>query len=230
MRRERYETLELSASAALFFGSLVLNRFAGAYIDKVGETAHTSPDLLLGFLPIVDMRFLYLGGFAVFAAMAVLHTLWRERPRAAYIARNFALLIAARSALMILTPMKVPAGTLAVDGYRFYDTVGRFFTARNDLFFSLHTGIPFMGFLVFTDRAAKRACLAFSLIMAATVLLGRHHYSIDVAGAYLITYSLYRLEKRWFEAPYRSFMRGLDGALKRGEKPSFLPQDDPSSL
>src|SRR5207249_132495 len=74
-----------------------------------------------------------------------------------------------------------------------FNQVGRYFTVHNDLFFSLHTALPFLGFLAFRTRAVRWSCLAFSILLGATVLLGRNHYSVDVAAAYLITYAVFRL-------------------------------------
>ena len=194
---------ELPLSLAAFAGSFVLNYFAGMRAERIGETAHSSPDLLLGHLPFVDLRWLYLWGYAAFIVVAVLSALRYERPRLAYLARVFAIVIAARAALMVLTPMRHPEGDLPVQGDILYDAVGRYLTMRNDLFFSSHTAIPFLASLVFRPLWLRRGFLAFSVLMAATVLLGRNHYSIDVAGAFLIPYALVRLERRWVEARLR---------------------------
>ena len=199
----RSAPLESAFSFAAFAGSLVLNYWAAGLAERFGQTAHTSPDLLLKVLPIVDVRGLYLWGMAVFIAGFAAEVAAFERARAAYIARGFALLIAARSVLMLLTPMRIPDGSLPVDGLPLYQLAGRFLTVRHDLFFSLHTAAPFLGGLLLRRRPARLACLAFSALMGATVLLGRFHYSIDVAGAYLAAYSLYRAQRVWLEPALR---------------------------
>ena len=50
-------------------------------------------------------------------------------------------------------------------------------------------------------------------MLAATVLLTRLHYSIDVFSAYFITYALYRFERRKLRAPYRRVRMRLLGFL-----------------
>lgn len=183
----------LPAALAALAGAVGLHYGACRLAERLGDQACPSPDLLLGILPVLDLRFLYLWGPPAFVAFLVVVAVWRERPRLAYLARMVAGLILAKSVLMVLTPMRIPAGALPVEGTFFYDTLGRFFTVRNDLFFSLHTALPFLGCLLLSDSWARGACLAFSLAMAATVLLSRMHYSVDVAAAYFVTYAFCRL-------------------------------------
>lgn len=186
---------ELLALAALA-GSLVLNYFAGSYADMAGNAAVPSPDLAWRALPLVDLRHLYGWGFGGFVAAAVLCGCFRERRRAAFIAWSYALLIAVRCFCMVLTPMQLPPEAVPVIHDPIYLWVGRFVTFRNDLFFSSHTAMPYLAFLVYRGRWIKRGFLAISILMAATVILGRLHYSIDVVGAYFITYAVHQLNAR----------------------------------
>jgi len=194
-------------SGAAFLSALVVNNLADRYVERVGELAHPNPDSILGLLPFLDLRFVYLWGAAAFIALALWTALFLERPRASYLARVYAALILVRSGLMVLTPMHIPAEALPLQGSALYDGAGRLFTARHDLFFSLHAALPFLGFLAFRTRAVRRACLGFSVLLAATVLLGRNHYSLDVGAAYFITYAVYRLEARFIEARLRGYNR-----------------------
>ena len=69
------------------------------------------------------------------------------------------------------------------------------FFYKNDLFFSAHTGIPFLAFLLFNkdNKWISYFFLISSFIMALTVLFMHVHYSIDVFAAYFITYSIYKV-------------------------------------
>jgi hypothetical protein len=169
------------------------------YVERVGETAPVSPDLILRHLPGVDVSVVYWWGAAAFVVFAACVALFRERDRLAYFARVYALLVAARACLMTLTPLHIPAGAISVDGGLLYGSVGRLVTVHHDLFFSMHTAAPFLASLVFRDRWARAVSLGFSLLLGATVLLLKTHYSLDVAGAFFVTYSLYRLERLWVE-------------------------------
>ncbi len=191
--------LELAGSVAALAAALVFNRAADVYIERVGETAPVSPDLLLAHLPAVDASLVYWWGAAAFAVFAALTALLRERDRLAYFARAYAILIAARACLMTLTPLHIPAGAISVDSGLIYSSFGSKLTVHHDLFFSMHTASPFLAALLFRDRWARLTGIAFAVLMGATVLLLKTHYSLDVAGAFLVTYSLYRFELLWLE-------------------------------
>ena len=70
--------------------------------------------------------------------------------------------------------------------------------------------LPFLAFLIMRGRWVKLSFLLLSLLLAASVLLGRMHYSIDVFGAFFITYALHRAEARWFQPAYASWRRGFE--------------------
>ena len=191
--------------------ALWLNLALGRIAAAQGALAHPSPDLLLRLLPLVDMRFFFVYGFGAFVAFATLVTVLRERDRAAYIAWSYALLIAVRSVFIVLTPMRLPPDALPIQG-AVYDAIGKNLTFEHDLFFSAHTAIPYLGCLLFRDRWARAVSLGFSVLLASTVLLSRLHYSIDVFGAYFITYALYRAEMRWIQRPYAAWKRAAAAA------------------
>lgn len=202
-RWTRVRLVELIVSLCALAGAIAFNSYMGGVADRAGETAHPSPDLLLSLLPRVDLRVLFVWGFAAFWAWAIGVALLRERRRLAHIAWLYALLLLVRSLFIVLTPMRAPPDSLWVGGDPLFDAVGRHLTFRNDLFFSSHTALPFLGFLVYRDRWARLVFLGFSVTLAVTVLLTRLHYSIDVFAAYFITYAVYRFEHRWLRWPYR---------------------------
>ena len=69
----------------------------------------------------------------------------------------------------------------------------------NDLFFSGHTGLPFLLALIFWDVPLVRwISIGVSVIFGTAVLLGHLHYSIDVFSAFFITYSVFRMAQYFF--------------------------------
>lgn len=210
--RSRFTTarwLELGASLCGLLAALALNHKLGRLASAQGELAHPSPDLLLSVLPRVDLRFVFVYGFAAFLVWLIAAALWRERHHLAHIAWLYALLIAVRSLFIVLTPMRTPADALWVAGDPLFDVLGKHLTFKHDLFFSSHTALPFLAYLIFRDRWARWSFLAISLLMAFTVLATRLHYSIDVLAAFFITYALYRWERRWLRAPYRRLRQAV---------------------
>jgi membrane-associated phospholipid phosphatase len=220
--------VELVLSLAFLGTALLANRLANVYITRVGETAPVSPDLVLGWLPGVDVSFVYWWGAAAFIAFAVFFALRRERARLGLFARSYGVLIIARAGLMTLTPLHIPEGAISVDAGVIYSTVGRLMTSHHDLFFSMHTAAPFLAALLFRDRWVSAVCAAFAVVMGITVLLLKTHYSLDVAGAFLVTYALYRLQRRWLEPAIRSAL--LDPASGAGHRPARAGRGAPAGL
>jgi hypothetical protein len=215
-RWSRVRLIELAAALAGLGAAVAFNSFMGHVADGAGERAHPSPDMLLSLLPRVDLSVLFVWGFAAFCVWAIGVALARERHRLAHIAWLYALLLVTRGLFIVLTPMRAPLDALWSGGDPLFDAVGSYLTFRNDLFFSSHTALPFLGFLIYRDRWARLVFLGFSITLAATVLLMRRHYSIDVFAAYFITYAVYRFEYRWLRRPYRR----LRGRMLSGLAPA----------
>ena len=84
----------------------------------------------------------------------------------------------------------------------FTTNIGIYFSKMffgDDLFFSGHTGAPFLMALVYwRQKFLRYVFLAWSAFFAIVVLLGHIHYSIDVAAAFFITYSIFQLVVYFF--------------------------------
>jgi hypothetical protein len=67
-----------------------------------------------------------------------------------------------------------------------------------DLFFSGHTATTFLLLLYAWDRPRLRGlALAGHVLVVASVFLAHLHYTIDVAGAYAVTFALFALREGW---------------------------------
>lgn len=177
-------------------GALLLNHRLNGVVEALGARGPVARDTVLAVLPVLDpapLRFLYLAGMGAWILFAAVYALRGEPERWPLVARRFALLLVVKSAVMLLTPLRIPDGSLSMEGSALYAHAGRFLTVQNDLFFSTHTAAPFLAALLFTRPWAKAVCGAWAVVMAAVVLLGRMHYSVDVAGAFLIAYAVARL-------------------------------------
>lgn len=202
-RAQRLE--EVAVAAAALALALRLNHAAGLLADAAGEHAGLSPDLLLSRLPRVDTGPVFVYGFAAFLAWIIVVGLWTERRRAAYILWSYALLTATRAFFIVLTPMHRPSGGFSVDGDALFRALGHTMTFEHDLFFSSHTAMPFLAFLLVRGKWIRLSFLLLSILLAAAVLLGRFHYSIDVFGAYFITFAVHKAEVRWFQPAYNAW-------------------------
>jgi membrane-associated phospholipid phosphatase len=109
-----------------------------------------------------------------------------------------ALFIVIRSIFVSLTHLGPFSQHVVIDPTKMINLLGIGTTA--DLFFSGHTGIPFLLALIYWKNVYLRwIFLATSAIFAVSVLLGHLHYSIDVLAAFFITYTIFHMAQKFFE-------------------------------
>lgn len=174
-------------SVAALVGSIWLSIVAGQF-----STAHASNsvgDLILSNTPALDLNVLFMAATLLFGTFVVVVAFIDPR-RLPFMCFSLAIFFTIRSGFVTLThiaPFPAPASD------DFGTTITQYFFGA-DLFFSGHTGSPFLMALLFWRETVLRAVfLAWSVFFAAVVLLGHLHYSIDVASAYFITYAIYAL-------------------------------------
>lgn len=184
--------------------ALALNYDTGLYLERIGPSLAPAHDTLFQVLPLAVFPNVHGWGFAAFLAVLAFGVLrYEERSRIPFWLWAYALLIAVRAVFTVLTPLGVPAEAPTFDSYSLRGAFDHF-DFRHAFFFSGHTAFPFLGFLLAREPWVRRACLGFSLLMAATVLLSRLHYSIDVFAAFFITAATARLARRGWRALTRA--------------------------
>jgi len=196
----------ISVAVALLFlaGSLVVNFYAGLYATERASSSVT--DLILSNIPVFDVDGLFTYGSVIFWIFVSLLCL--SRPNTIpFMLKSVTLFILIRSVFITLThiwpfPTHVfIASTNIIQGL---------FTFGGDLFFSAHTGLPFLLALLFWESPMLRyVFIALSILFGIVVLLAHLHYSIDVLGAFFITYTIYHLACRFFKKDKQLFDRGL---------------------
>jgi len=71
--------------------------------------------------------------------------------------------------------------------------------------------LPFLLALIFWDEKYLRYFfIVSSIFFGAIVLLGHYHYSIDVAAAFFITYTIYHIAKKLFPRDFELFKKGIE--------------------
>ncbi len=170
--------------------TLVLYSFAGKYVAKtVGVSA---PDLILDNIPTLDLDFIFVYGIVVIVALLFIYPLFFRVKELHKVISHFSLLVMVRSAFITFTHLKIPLNALQFK----IPYILSFLDFQNDLFFSGHTALPFLGFLLFKNKI-RYLFLVTSIIMAVTVLFMHIHYTIDVLSAYFITYGTFKIGE-WF--------------------------------
>lgn len=192
LRNKAYVASLVSAWIFLF-ASLVINFYAGTYATAVASNPVT--DVILDNIPVFNVDGVFVWGAIVFIGCIFLVGLSNPH-RMPFTLKTISLFVVIRSVFITLThiapfPTQVPLDPLSWTSN---------FIFGADLFFSGHTGLPFLIALIFWDNKRLRiSFIALSIILGTTSLMGHLHYSIDVFAAYFITYGIYELAVQIFK-------------------------------
>ena len=133
-----------------------------------------------GYLALVGAMFAY----PLFFHIRMFHTVLSQ----------FSLLVVLRALFMVFTHLQTPSDAIPVH----FPWIFGGLSFQNDMFFSGHTAIPFLGFFLFKDSAYRYLFLVGSIVMGTVALVMHRHYSIDVFSAFFITFCSYRMGMRAF--------------------------------
>ncbi len=187
--------LIISSLVSLFLlcASLYISYHASVYAAKHASNYVT--DIVLSNIPVVDVDGIFMYG--PFVMWVVVGIILLFKPKfTPFTLKSISLFILVRSAFITLTHL----GPFPTHTVLDQESIVRFFTSDSDLFFSAHTGLPFLMALVFWESKPWRYIfMAGSIFFGAIVLLGHFHYTIDVAGAFFITHGVYRLSQLIFK-------------------------------
>ncbi|HAO65045.1 TPA: hypothetical protein DCQ44_03645 [Candidatus Taylorbacteria bacterium] len=176
--------------------AFVANYFAGSFASRSVSSSVT--DIILDNTRVWNVTFLFIEGPLIFwGFIAVL--LVAEPKRIPFTLKSLALFTVIRSVFITLTHLAPFATRLVLPTDNLLDM----FSFGGDLFFSAHTGAPFLMALVLWDHKYIRLiCLISSLVFGLVVLLGHLHYSIDVFAAFFITYTIYHMAVYFFKKDF----------------------------
>jgi hypothetical protein len=181
--------------------SLSFNYYAQAY--TASHSSNYVSDIILDNIPTKNVDIVFLEGMLVFIAFVT--ALCLHKPgRIPFVLKSSALFIFIRAIFITLTHLAPPLHSAIVIPASFWERL--LSGSGDDLFFSGHTGFPYLMALIFWDNKYLRwLFLATSVFFGAAVLLGHLHYSIDVFSAFFITYGIYNIAKRWFKKDFDFF-------------------------
>lgn len=205
--RHKEIIIPLLEGLLLLFASLVLNYFAGTYATiHAGDPVR---DLILDIIPVFDLDGLFLYGIVALFALILSITIWKPKT-SPFIVKTMGLFIIIRSFFIILTHIGpiIDVSPVSPTG------IARWFTFTGDLFFSAHTGLPFLMALMFwNNRILRVVFLMFTFLLAVVVLMGHYHYSIDVFSAFFITYGILHIGQWLFVSDYSRFKKTVEVTL-----------------
>jgi cytochrome b561 len=209
--RQFWSQKKFRASVYIGFIFLVVSLAANYFANYYVATRNSIPvaDIILDNLPTLNVNFLFENGFMMFC-LFVAFVLFFHPSKIPFAAKSIAVFIAIRSISISLTHLATPPD------HSFLDLNNLFLrmTSGNDLFFSAHTGFPYLLALIFWDHKILRyVFIALSVFFGAVVLLGHLHYSIDVFAAYFITFGVYHITRKIFIDDRHFWLRHI-GAIK----------------
>lgn len=188
----------LAEGMTFFVAAVFLTHFSSLYA-KI-KASNPVDDLILSNTPVINFEGLFVQG-AIALSMFVVILCFRYYKGAPYILKTISLFISIRALFVMLTHIAPFPLQLDVESNLLH-----FITSGNDLFFSGHTGLPFLVALMFWEHVRlRRLFLSASFVFAVVVLLSHLHYSIDVFAAFFITHSIYTISKKLFEYDYKEF-------------------------
>jgi hypothetical protein len=171
----------------LLIASLIVN----FYSTKYASLSMSSPvsDIVLSNIRVYDVEIAFVWGGIVFWFFTLLLAISKPT-RLPFVSKSVALFVLIRSVFISLTHIASFPTHLVIEPTKFLGM----FSYYGDLFFSGHVGLPFLMALIFWHNKKLRVLLlAAALFFSVVVLMGHIHYSIDVLGAFFITYTIYQI-------------------------------------
>ena len=185
----------------LFAFAVILEHFADNYVGQIKGVA--AGDILLDHIPTFHVDFFIVQG-ALLLTLFEIGLLLIKPKFAIFAVKALSMFVIVRSISISLTHLGANPNQLVFDpnsfGYGLYNIL---FNAKNDFFFSGHTGVPFLMSLIFWhEKYLRIAFLIISATFATSVLLAHVHYSVDVFASPFITYSIFAMSKYMFAKDY----------------------------
>ncbi len=202
---DRHFIVAFITSLVFLSGAMIIQLFAGAYATE--RASGFVGDIILSNIPVVNVDMFFVYGPILFWLIISVFCLHRPS-KIPFWLKTVSLFILVRSAFITLTHIGPFPDHIAIDFFSISSNINFFlFNSGADLFFSGHTGLPFLSALIFwNNRPMRIFCLLSALFFGVIVLLGHLHYSIDVMSAFFITYTIYNIAVKLFPADKKRFL------------------------
>jgi hypothetical protein len=185
------------AGAIFLAAVLLINQYANFY--AMSHSSNSVADILLDNLPVVDVHIIFSEGAILFLLLLASILVW-EPKYIPFTLKSVAIFFLVRSLSIVLTHVAPYPTEIHIDPT---DYIARL-SSGYDLFFSAHTGLPFLtAFIFWRKKWLRYFFFACSAVGGAAVLLGHLHYSIDVFSALFISYGIFNICKHLFPKDYQ---------------------------
>jgi divalent metal cation (Fe/Co/Zn/Cd) transporter len=185
-------SLNVFLGVVLLCAGLLATYFSNNY--TLMHASNRATDLLLDNLPVVNTDIVFNEGAIIFLVILISILVYEPR-RIPFVLKSIAIFILVRSLFMMMTHLAAPLDQITGNP----DDFMRKISSGDDLFFSGHTGLPFLLAWIFWDKKYFRYFFIFCTLVGATaVILGHLHYSIDVFSALFISFGIFHIAKKLF--------------------------------
>lgn len=175
----------------ILIASLFTQFLATGYATRAVSGSVT--DIILSNTRVYDVDLIFVYGTVVLVFF-VLYVCLSKPNYFPFLTKSIAVFTFIRAAFITLTHINIFPLHATISSAFFQGTIFRGIFTGNGLFFSGHTGLPFLLALIFWNiKKLRYTFLSFSLMFAVVVLLGHIHYSIDVLSAFFITYTIFHI-------------------------------------
>ena len=197
--KEKTFILSVALGLLLLAASFGVNSFANGF--TASHASNSVNDIILDNIPVYNVSLIFLEGGILFILILII-ILLLEPKFIPFTIKTIALFVVMRSLFMILTHLAPPAHDFILVPNNFLERL--LAGSGEDLFFSGHTGLPFlMGFVFWDHKFFRWFFFLASAIGGIAGLLGHLHYSIDVFSALFISFGIFHLATHFFPRDYK---------------------------
>jgi PAP2 superfamily C-terminal len=195
----------LGIALLFFIGGLITTYYAILYATESASAPVT--DIILSNIRVYNVDGIFIYGPVIYWVITGLYIISKPQ-KMPFALESIATFLFVRAIFISLTHIGPFPGHLEITGAGIFAAINR----GSDLFFSSHTGLPFLIAIVFWDNKRVRYLSLFSsLLFAVVVLMGHLHYSIDVFAAFFITYGIAHIAEWFFREDKQLFDHGIQG-------------------
>ena len=177
---------------ATIFALIIILLFFTNFLQYIENSEGTTlKDPVLNLFNPVDLTWITFS--VIYASLILALVRFFTKPELLLIAlQSYALLIIFRMLAMFTTQFNPPAGIIVLND-PFVQMFGSGKILTKDLFFSGHTALLFLLFLVADKKYLKYIFIISTLLVGIALLIQHVHYTIDVIAAPFFAYSSYRI-------------------------------------
>jgi hypothetical protein len=186
----------LSFGIAVF--GVAFHMFALAAADRLVADFPSVTDVFMERLPYWNLYGIGEVVFWVFLALFAF-TFFRERPRdLPFVLTLIGLFYGIRGLFLLLLPIGAPVGAPALDErFVLYPYAGHAFFPGG------HVGLLFLFSLLVQNRGARVLFILLAVLFGIGSVIARAHYTADLLGAFLLSYTLVALGSRHLLSHFR---------------------------